>query len=118
MINEVRPIRVEDPATFPTRLNHALNDAEHELLAAPGAGRKIQVTGLLISSAAANAITLYSLTGTTYAAVLGPIYMAANQTVWIPFTHTLEIPVNYGLSAKSTAADLVTIQVFGYIDGI
>jgi hypothetical protein len=44
--------------------------------------------------------------------------MAANQTVWIPFTHTLEIPVNYGLSAKSTAADLVTIQVFGYIDGI
>ena len=86
--------------------------ADAAITDAPGAGNKIYVDFLMISSAAALNLTFKEETSGTV--IFGPIYMAANSTVSIPIPKGKSLPTaNKKLMVRASGAGNITIST-GY----
>jgi hypothetical protein len=86
--------------------------ARTRLVVAPGTGRSLQITGLVLSSATTQNITLTDGTD----AIFGPIYLTENVPVTLNFPHTIQVGDNKPLHALISSTGATAIQVWGYID--
>jgi len=84
---------------------------------APGAGKKIVITQVIISSGAAITITIgegNAGAGVT-AAIWGPVTFAANQCIHWVFKHPIALTVDTILSCDASGAGDVNIFIEGYL---
>lgn len=107
--------------SYPTGFSVSLNSDDlrgcEELVAAPGAGKAIEVDTVTISVGAAMDATLGA--GESSSAVetvlIGPIYLAANSTVAVPLAKPIRLAMNKSLTADASAAGNVTVHVTGRV---
>ena len=112
---EVRPIKAEQPTVFPL---HTAGDkhVKSTLLAAQGATRKIHITGLIISASAPCNVSFCKVSNS--AVILGPYYFVqyGNSTIGFAFPHTKTMDANEGLEVVCSTADVISVDVFGFVD--
>ena len=89
-----------------------VTETGERLVEAPGEGRSLQITGLVLSSATTQNITLTDGTD----AIFGPIYLTENVPVTLNFPHTIQVGDNKPLHALISSTGATAIQVWGYID--
>ena len=97
--------------TYETSLNKAVvtaSDAStNELVAAQGSGIKIAVIDIIISSSAAQNFIIKDAS----AAILGPIYLAANATTSINLNRPMILTANQALNYTNNAANAHSVSV-------
>jgi hypothetical protein len=89
-----------------------------ELKAAPDAGNCIYLSGLIISSASALTVTIGAGedSGAVESAVIGPIALAANQTLPFKFANPIMLPDGKSLTVDASGAGVVTVYAEGMVD--
>lgn len=112
---------VTSSQSFPTGFSISLNSDDlrgcEELVAAPGAGKAIEVDTVTISAGAAMDVTLGAgeSSGAVETVLIGPIYLAANSTVAVPLQKPIRLATNKAITADASAAGNVSIVAQGRI---
>ena len=97
--------------SYETSINKAVvtaSDAStNELVAAQGSGVKIAIVDIIISSSAAQNVIIKDAS----AAILGPIYLAANATTSINLNRPMILTANQALNYTNSSADAHSVSV-------
>jgi hypothetical protein len=111
-------VSAKKPVGTPFALNVRSDDISgcETILASPGAGKRIALTGLIISSAAAITISIgEGNAGAALTAItMGPITFAAGQYLVWKFDHPLYLTADTILACDASGAGVVNIFVEGF----
>lgn len=107
-------VETAHPTRWSVNENHTTAQTNNELKATPGAGLRLYITDIILSTDTAMNIKLVEDTGGTPVTIAGPYYFAANGGMHTNFRNPIPVTADKNLGFTSSAAGNHAVTINGY----